>query len=355
MYTSLKIENFRCFAQLEIDHLARINLIAGKNNTGKTSLLEAVYTLDLPQYFDLTLLLRSRPEAKLEHPQDLTALFSTVEHKPVVLTGSVVDPSTNRTRTHCVQISQRRFSEDLQESDAFRRLMLAAADQSILQFAYQFDDVVKMHYSTLNGRVNTLTEQGRPKQWTAFALASGAISPRSTDAARLGELLKVDVEQYEAELLRLIRLIDPRVKGIRSLARGDVVIIHVQFEGSKTMQPITLLGAGLQRFISLMLALWSAQNGVVLIDEIENGLHYSVQVDVWKAIAKAAREFNVQVFATTHSREMIEAAQQAFSGGSASEFRYLRLDRSKKTGDIIAVPYGSETLEAALEMDAEVR
>ncbi|HLA44590.1 MAG TPA: AAA family ATPase, partial [Aggregatilineales bacterium] len=42
MYTSFRVQNFRCFADLQMNDLARINLIAGKNNTGKTSLLEAI-------------------------------------------------------------------------------------------------------------------------------------------------------------------------------------------------------------------------------------------------------------------------------------------------------------------------
>ena len=97
---------------------------------------------------------------------------------------------------------------------------------------------------------------------------------------------------------------------------------------------------------------WAA-GGYSLIDEIENGLHHSVLVDVWKAIANAARRFDTQVFATTHSRECIIAAHEAFSGDEPYDFRLHRLDRID--GDIRATSYDNETLEAAIEAGLEMR
>jgi AAA15 family ATPase/GTPase len=83
-------------------------------------------------------------------------------------------------------------------------------------------------------------------------------------------------------------------------------------------------------------------------------LHYSVLKDVWKAIGKAARDFNVQVFATTHSFECIEAAQKSFKNCEPNEFRYHRLQRTKE-GVIRAVTYTPERLESALDTEFEVR
>jgi AAA15 family ATPase/GTPase len=102
-----------------------------------------------------------------------------------------------------------------------------------------------------------------------------------------------------------------------------------------------------------LLAIRNAANGIVLIDEIENGLHYSSQQHVWESIAHAAQQFNVQVFATTHSREMIEAAYRAFP--DSDTFRYHRLDRDEASGEVRAVSYSPDLIEAALEMDFEVR
>ena len=111
----------------------------------------------------------------------------------------------------------------------------------------------------------------------------------------------------------------------------------------------------MSRLASILLAISHAKGGAILVDEIENGLHYSVQTDVWKAIASTARTFNTQVFATTHSSEMIDAAHKAFMDETEYDFRYHRLDRSQKTGEIKVVTYDQETLDAAIEMNMERR
>jgi AAA15 family ATPase/GTPase len=119
--------------------------------------------------------------------------------------------------------------------------------------------------------------------------------------------------------------------------------------------PLSVMGDGVTRLTSLVLAVATFRNGIIVVDEIENGLHYSILADIWKAIATAAHTFNTQIFATTHSREMILAAHQAFSERETYNFRLHRLDRSKKTGQIKAVTYDKETLEAAIDSDFEVR
>jgi len=119
--------------------------------------------------------------------------------------------------------------------------------------------------------------------------------------------------------------------------------------------PISSMREGMRRIISLMLAITTNREGIVLIDEIENGLHHSVQVDVWKDIGEAARACNVQIFATTHSHEMILAAHEAFSEEGPCDLRFFRLSRDQDTNDIRAVAYEPETLDAAIEVGFEVR
>ncbi len=105
--------------------------------------------------------------------------------------------------------------------------------------------------------------------------------------------------------------------------------------------------------MSVLLAITNANGGVVLIDEVENGLHHSVLVDVWKAIAVAARHNNVQVFATTHSYECIAAAHDAFADNEPYDLRLFRLDRRDET--ISLAKYDREIVETALDMNMEVR
>lgn len=98
---------------------------------------------------------------------------------------------------------------------------------------------------------------------------------------------------------------------------------------------------------------WVFARGVVLVDEVETGLHHTVLSEAWRAISDAARRYDVQVFATTHSFEFVRAAYRAFEGSEDSPFRLHRLEQTEE--GIRAVGYDEETLAAAMEAEFEVR
>jgi AAA15 family ATPase/GTPase len=130
-------------------------------------------------------------------------------------------------------------------------------------------------------------------------------------------------------------------------------MIHGYLKGFDEPIPLPIMGGGVQRALSILLAIGSAENGVVLIDEIENGIHHSALKDLWAVIAEASRVFNCQLFATTHSDECIRAAHEAFKKSKSYDLMLYRLER--KNGSINAVMYDEETLDAALSIPLEVR
>ena len=117
--------------------------------------------------------------------------------------------------------------------------------------------------------------------------------------------------------------------------------------------PMSQMGEGMVRLLSLVLEITKASGGVVLIDEIENGLHHSVMTKIWRAVGEAARRSNTQIFATTHSWECIRAAHEAFLQNGTYDLRLHRLERIN--GDIKAVTYDQKTLDTSVEMNLEVR
>ena len=100
-----------------------------------------------------------------------------------------------------------------------------------------------------------------------------------------------------------------------------------------------------------------AKDGLLLVDEIENGLHYSKLHEVWKTIDWLSREFNVQVFATTHSYECVVAAHAAFKFAKLDDdFSLMRLQRNRRTGQIESIAYDDkDALDYAMEYEREVR
>jgi hypothetical protein len=169
------------------------------------------------------------------------------------------------------------------------------------------------------------------------------------DAERFSRLEAVGRQD---ELLPVLQLLEPRLRRLAVLVTGGVPIINGDI-GIGTLVPMPFMGEGIGRLLSILLALANTPDGTVLVDEIENGLHHSVLNAVWQAIGAAARQYNVQIFATTHSWECIQAAQHAFAAQEPYDFRLHRLERIN--GDVQMITYDQEALGAAVTAEIEVR
>lgn len=183
-----------------------------------------------------------------------------------------------------------------------------------------------------------------------FLEASRAPAAAET-AERYG---KMEVLGQQDVLRDALRVAEPRLQRLAVVVLGQSPVLHADI-GVGRLMPLPLMGEGMTRIFSLVVGIGNAPNGVVLVDEIENGLHHSVLQRVWRVIAEAARQFDVQVFATTHSFECIEAAHRAFDEdlGLDYDFRLHRLERVN--GNIEVRTSDREALRAALDMGLEVR
>jgi hypothetical protein len=186
--------------------------------------------------------------------------------------------------------------------------------------------------------------------WNIHGIFLGSsAAPSEQDIALFGEL---EAAKRLDDILPALRIIEPRLQKLGLVPTTDKPIIHGDI-GMSRLVPIPFMGEGLRRVLSIVLAIANAPGGVVLIDEIENGLHYSVHKKVWQAIAVAARKNDVQVFATTHSWECIVAANESFSASDPFDLAVHRLDRRDQ--EIRAVSYDREALAAAMKHEMEVR
>jgi hypothetical protein len=179
-------------------------------------------------------------------------------------------------------------------------------------------------------------------------IGSSGRSPQE-DAKAFSQL---EAAGRQDEVLPSLQVLEPRLKRLSILLLADKPVIHGNI-GLSRLVPMQFMGEGIRRLLSFVLAITTAGSGNVLIDEIENGLHYSVLKNVWQAIGLAARSANVQVFATTHSYECITAAHEAFTANGPYDFRLYRLDRINDSIQIAA--YDQDVLSYAAEMNHEVR
>ena len=162
----------------------------------------------------------------------------------------------------------------------------------------------------------------------------------------------IERDGTQGALIKALQMIEPRLLRLVVLTDGGAPRVWGDL-GDKALLPVDQMGDGLARALVILTSIANARQGMVLIDEVENGIHHTALRGLWSHIAAFADTFDCQVFATTHSRECIEAAFLELSDIPAVEFVLQRLYRD---GDSIrAEPYEGDKLAAALETGFEVR
>jgi hypothetical protein len=372
MYTSFEIRNFRCFRELKFDNLAQINLITGKNNVGKTALLEAAFLHGGAYNPALTLKLNAFRGIELteltlgnwiEHP--LSSFFYRFDiSSDIELSG--IDTITGHRSLRLRPIRQPKLEESIQgnvsvlnESNILKynsvesgKALSTSEVTIILELEYKGTGK-PIYYRMIIDKIGIRIDPLPPALsfQTSFLSAQTRI-PFSEQAKLYGNL---EIHGKEGSILETLKIIEPRLKRISSVTVAGGPIFHGDV-GIGRLVPLPIMGDGMARLLSIVLHIANAPNGVVLIDEIENGLHYSIMTNIWRAIAFAAKESNTQVFATTHSWECVLSAHEAFESSETydSDFQLHRLDRLNDD-DIKVVTYNKRSLTAAIKAGLEVR
>jgi len=354
MYRNLSLKNFRGFQEINIGPLARINLIAGKNNLGKTAILEAFILHIGPNNAELGLRLNAfrGMEQMPSNPEEIWGwlFYGRKTDQAIIIRSSDEENLTQTLRIELKEPSIKNINTNGKKKPVL--LDSEITNSSIPELI--------LHYSDSKGQKGvsrgSVTPEGK------ISLKSAEIS-RKTMGILMGSRINtplLDVQRYsqlemvgrQDEILESLQVIEPRLKRLAVVVITNLSMINGDI-GIGRMIPLPFIGEGTGRLLSILLAISAAPNGVVLIDEIENGLHYSVLKNVWNAIAGYARKSNTQIIASTHSLECIEAAHQAFCKDDIYDFRLHRLDRINDT--ISTVSYDKETLDASIKAELEVR
>ncbi len=360
MYRSFELRNFRCFQELKITDLEKVNLFAGINNVGKTSLLEALFLHCGAYNPELAIRLnafRGIESLKIElgrstgTPWDsLFTQFDTA--KRVELRGENEKGSKRTLFLKVVrqpeELAQiRHFAQpSSKQSNGFPN---ASEIAQVLELEYKEGGQQRKFYMILDPKGGRIEPIPPAPPFPAFFQGDRLHIPLRDEAERFGNL---EIRGQQEVILEVLKIIEPRLRRLAMVVATGEPMLHGDI-GIGRLVPLPLMGAGIVRLASLVLHIGNAPNGIVLVDEIENGLHHSILIKVWKALMEVAQQFNTQIFATTHSFECILAAHRAFEESQSNDFRLHRLDRIKD--NIKLVTYDRESLAAAVETGLEVR
>ncbi len=363
MYKSFRVKNFRCFKDLQINDLGRVNLIAGKNNTGKTALMEAALLLSCPLTPNLLLdlqssrgLMDSGKNRRDVWQQIFCGLDTTCE---INLYG--VEHGTEGQSRHLsifeyesIESNPEHFANYIKRSKEIGYFMDGYIDTrgaSLLVFSFSYLDSkseLDQVYLASKPELPFFTKNYADKRYVYFP-AEARRNPQErvdtfSNLERLGQLPK---------LIHYLDVFEPGLLDLRVQSLSGKLSIWGRVNSYQI--PLRLMGTGLNRFADIVMSSIVEMPQVIFIDEIENGIHHSIQCKVWKAIGQVARELDIQIFATTHSAEMIAAANEAFKDDDVDDFRFHRLYRDSTTGNIEARTYNEYSIDAAISRDREVR
>ena len=350
MYKFFTIKNFKNFKSLELNDLERVNLIVGKNNSGKSSLLEAILLHNM-SIASIISIIKSRNTDLLsatDFKHIIQAFFNNFNTKePIDLIGFFENNKK-------VSVSFRLLEKEEEIEKINIKIDLKGISSLypkqpyVLQAEHKEDGNIKNFYLVFS--VSDIIPSSLPvPKFPVFFLPTSFRTSILQEVALYSQLRS---ENYQDKIIKYLRIIEPKINSIEILNLTGKPALYGDVGLDKPIL-LSFLGEGMSRLTNILLAIGVSKNGAVLIDEIENGFHYSVLKDVWKAISEMAREFNVQVFATTHSYECIQNAHLAFKESDVYDFRVVRLD--KIDDQVKPVVMNQEDLDTALELGFEIR
>lgn len=381
---SFVVKQFRIFRNLEIPRLGQVNLITGKNAVGKTALLEALRLFsDNGSTRMLRQLLDERGELyridnQLEPPPESVAETNIYDSVRNIFCGRPdVQDSINPVEIGPIHPSQSRLTiapvllvEEIGE-DRIPRYRLSSQQRPFEQIRLNNGErtfVEQIPGLAINsGSASELIlplsrfvdrrrplemRPGPPRFRNVFIPTQGAPMPglRSLWEA-------ITLTDLEADVKEALNIVSPeKIEGINIVGsasyRGEGAVL-VRTESNARPVPLRTLGEGMMRAFALSLALINAKDGLLLVDEIDIGLHYSIQYELWKLIFAVAQQLNVQVFATTHNLDTVTTFQQAAAEQADLEGLLIRLQRHDD--DIVPTFFDERRLAIATREQIEVR
>jgi predicted ATP-dependent endonuclease of OLD family len=373
MITSFTIKKFRLFEHFYIEGLKTVNLLVGKNNAGKSAFLEAMELFASDASIDVLFNLvtsrqetwsgssvttkRTMPDIPLRHlfyghilpdiNQEGIKLQSSAQTALHIHTTAYESQTTDEGFIRRIPLQQLILPLDLTDLD----IALVAEEGDRVRRLLWIDRNFEREYSRL--RRSPDLASSLPKYVTQTVPTSNMTGEK---IAALWD--QTSLTDLETEVINGLKLIDPMitgigfVEGVNGRSRESRIPL-IRRENISEPLPLRSMGDGMTRLFHIIVALVNAKDGILLVDEFENGLHWSVQPLIWKTVFRLAERLNVQVFASTHSRDCVFGFQEAWKENEdRGSFCRMDVDAS---GKVKATLYNREVLSDALETEVEVR
>lgn len=374
---SLEVKKYKNFEHLTLNDLANINLIVGKNNVGKSALLEAVSIFasngDLEQ---IKAVLASRGEgvgfsSSVEKSAEKEMeRFLSLYHQwnvPNFLNHPIEISANEKSSGRKTKFSMRLagYIKSLEtDSQGFERPYKLLEDNNEAMFEnpdihigllLSYDER-KTFYMFNGERKRNPAEGSNAFEYVRTNQIMGDKNPKLYD--------KIALTPNEKYIIKALQIIEPQIENINFLkddkapGQSDERVPFVVFKNDSKRYRLSAMGDGINRILTIILAMLNCENGVLLIDEFENGLHYSVQHQLWKVINDLSTKLNVQVFATTHSMDTLRSLSELINDYPIEEMQdkvtcyYLQRTQAN---EIKGYRYSADNFEFLINKGEDIR
>ena len=310
---NINIEKYKCFSGFIANDLQRINLIGGKNNVGKTAFIESCYLVASASKID-------------------TFLFA------------LANIEKNRDKLNIVSGNEINIIEILKINDKI-------SIKSLNNILYNFK---KDYFNTIDITLNSLQKEIDFSKKILFEKQNNIhfIDNFGFTNSELKEVYKaVQFKDKDVQINSFLKNFDfenPKFKIIDDKA-------YLKRDDDDEYNQLNKYGDGIKHYISILCSLYSCENGYLFIDEIENGIHYTLYQKLWEIIFQVAEEQNVQVFITTHSKECIESFNIVSKKLDTIKSRYFEIAQNKKNHKIFIRGLDDEQLDYELTHNGRYR
>lgn len=319
---SLRLKNFKCFDDFTMDNIGQFNLIVGANNSGKTSLLEGILLTD-PNGIGLlikALFKRSRPDvtAEVNKHFDFLDVYRNASSSPIR-----IETSDGNGYQYTSSLNSILFSEVLKNQDMLDSLKQAHGDLGLSRF----EPNQRLYYWVHSSPPNTESSPfiwRRITSYERFDDHNYHVIPYITagdlyDDDLISNLSAIQRSKVlEDEFKAHLRMIVPDLEDVKLSADLSPfgISIGLRLKDQNSLIPLSMFGDGTVRLFRLLTELLSLvfvpTQRVVLIDEVDYGIHQGRLPDFWKKLIEIAHKLNIQLFMTTHNEECVRTYWEAF-------------------------------------------
>jgi len=392
MISGLYIKKFRCFEAIEISNLAPITIFGGKNNVGKSSVLEALLLQNvflMPNYFAFLMNLHNEAFTKNTKPSKIwdQLFYNTYQsddfeigyERPLINEDNKYDDHENGVAKK--DLSVIKVKKNLNNFGVFQN----GAAGSLLNQEYAADPLKQSVYSSLHIEIDSRSYKN---SGNCFIYTDGimfypenmkdnsgmSVNPQkgplwpfenmvifknvfSNSQSTAEWLSKVNLNEEKRKILiETMKLFEPDISSISTVIDQGVSSVYVTLKSGDSEKIISAnyMGDGFNKVFQLLLTIMTLPNGILFIDEFENGLHYELYDEVLTSLFKTALTLNCQIVMTTHNRDLVESALLSMKKLKAEDkLCYQRLDFVD--GQHKTVVYQGKELELPFKANLEIR